>query len=108
MAEQDRIDLLNIIRDDNTKVSVAKVTEVFCGIMAVMDKNSKTLKRIKNKISEDEYIQLMTSICNSFLSTLYINAAEDEKDWNDRLEVVEKANKDLISYKEVLEESGVA
>lgn len=104
--EQERIKFLSVLEKDTNEVTVAEVSNLFRGVVANLDKSTQTFKNVKEKLGEDQYIRMMTSLVNSFLSTLYINAGKDRKEQMERLDRVNKINEDLITYQEVIEKDG--
>ena len=93
--EAQRIKLLEIIKKDTNKVSVAEVVEIFCGLFFGYFDSTKTGRKVKEQLEEDAYISYCTGFCNTFLSSLYVNAAADDKEFAKRLSLVTETNKDL-------------
>jgi len=104
MSESKRIELLEIIKKDENVLRVGFVAELFGSTLDMLDKDTQTFKNIKEKLGEDQYIRMMTSLANSFLSTLYINGAKDNEEQFERLKLVNKVNKDLTTYKRFKED----
>lgn len=102
MSEQKRIELLEIIKKDKNEMTVGMVARLFADTINMLDKDTQTFQNVKDKLGDDQYIRMMTSLCNSFLSTLYINGAKDGDEQFARLKTVDKANKDLKTYKEII------
>lgn len=99
--EQKRIDFLKVIGSDQNTLTVGQVADLFRGTLSLLDEKTKTFSNVKEKLGEYQYIRMMTSLANSFLSSLYINGAKDEKEQMQRLIEVNSINEDLISYKEI-------
>ena len=104
--ENERIKFLSVLEKDTNEVTVAEVSDLFRGVVANLDKSTQTFKNVKEKLGEDQYIRMMTSLINSFLSTLYVNAGKDREEQIERLDRVNKINEDLITYTEVVEKNG--
>ena len=99
--EQKRICFLKVIKADKNEITVGEVANLFALTIGLIDKQTQTFKNVKEKLGEDQYIRMMTSLVNSFLSSLYINGAKNEEEQMKRYKEVKKINEDLISYEEI-------
>lgn len=98
--EKLRIKLLKIVEKDKNKLEVSEIATIFCGLLSNYFDKTKTGQAVKNKITESEYITFVHGFCNSFLSSIYINAADTPAQQQKRLDFVNKVNQDVLAYKE--------
>lgn len=95
-AEKRRIELFEKARKDTNTVEAGKVVEMFRGLIAGLQTNTKTFQMIKEKMGETNFIVFIHSLSNSFISTLYVNAGKDEQECLERLKYVDSVNGDLL------------
>jgi len=95
--ENERIKFLKELEQDTNEITVAKVVYIFRSTLRILDSKTQTFKNVKKKLGEDQYIRMMDSLINSFLSTLYINAGKDKAEQKARFKKVNKINEDLTA-----------
>lgn len=100
--EQGRIKLLDKVAADNNKIKVSDAAKLCCGLIANYCEMTETGKKVKAKLTEDEYVSFMTGMCNSLLSSLYVSGAKTVKEQQERLEYVNHVNDDLLVGKKDL------
>lgn len=88
--EQKRICFLKVIKADKNEVTVGAVADLFASIVGLLDKQTQTFKNVKEKLGEDQYVRMMTSLTNSFLSSLYINGAKNTEEQMERYKTMKK------------------
>ena len=94
--EKGRLDLLEKIVKDKNEVEVGEVAEIFRGVLGSYFDKTNSGKKVKEKLTEGEFVSFVTGFANSFLSSLYCSASSDEKELRERVETVEKANRDTL------------
>lgn len=94
--ENARIKLFNIIKEDTNTLQVKEVVDLFANLFVTYFDQTKTGRTIKNKVTEPEFVSFVTGFANSFLSSLYCSASNDENEFKERMELVEETNKDVL------------
>lgn len=91
-----RLELLELVKNDKNKISVGKAVVVFSSVISQLDKHTKTFKKAKEKLGEDDYVAFLHAIINSYTSSLYVSASKNAKEQMKRRMIIEDANKDLL------------
>lgn len=102
MPEKERIQLLHIISLDTNKIEIKLVTDIFLGTFINYFEKTKSGKEVKQKLTDDEFKRLINGVSISFLSSLYLSASDSKEQFEARLKIVDKANKDILVSKETL------
>ena len=97
MPTEDRRKLLDEIMSDQTEVRVCDVARTLGGTLQLLERKTNSFGDVIDKIGEDAYVRMMHSLLNSFLSTLYVNAPNNEAVRMERLAAVQSANSDLMA-----------
>lgn len=104
--EDKRIKLLDIITKDENKIEVKEVAEIFIGLFTQYFELTKTGKKVKDKLSKDEYVSYVTGFVNSYLSSLYASAAKNKKELKKRMDLIKQINEDVLVSMEELDKHG--
>lgn len=94
--ERGRIKLLEKVTNDTNKITVGNAAKLFCGLVSNYCDMTATGKKVKEKLTADEYVAFITGMCNSLLSSLYASAAKTVKEQKERKEYVRNVNSDLL------------
>lgn len=97
-AEQ-RIQMLNKVKKDTNKIQVKDVCEMLAETIQIYFKDTKSGRLVKEKLTEQEFTIFLHGFCNSFLSTLYVNSAKNQKEFKERLLYIDNVNADLLAKK---------
>ena len=95
-----RLQLLDKIMTDENEIQVKEVAELFGAILKGQIEVSNTFKKVKSKVTEDEWNMFIHALVNSFLSSLYCSASKDTDELKARMDEVEDANSDVLIKKE--------
>ena len=96
--EQQRIELLKKVTSDKNKIEVKLVSEMFAETIKMYFEQTQTGKAVKDNLTEAQYMRFLHGFTNSFLSTLYIHASKNQKEFDERLKYVTSVNDDLLAY----------
>lgn len=94
--EQLRIQMLMKVKQDTNKIQVKDVCEMLAETVKIYFTGTKSGRRVKERLTEEEFTIFLHGFCNSFLSTLYVNSAKNQKQFEERLKYVENVNSDLL------------
>ena len=100
--EQERIKLLDKVTSDKNRIKVSDAAKLCCGLISNYCEMTETGKKVKAKLTEDEYVSFMTGMCNSILSSLYVTGAKTVAEQKERLDYVNHVNDDLLVGKKDL------
>lgn len=90
MADKEEFDLMKLVREDECKLKVGQITEIYAGTLYMLVENTKFGRNIKENMSED-FLCFVKSLTHSFLATIYVNAAPTEQEKRKRLATLENA-----------------
>lgn len=89
-------DVFAVVFADKSEVCVGDVAKTFATILMIGENNLDSIKNAKAKLTIGEWNAFVNSISSSFLTSLYVNAAETEGERAKRLRAVTEAAKDLL------------
>ena len=102
---KEKIDLLDKIIQDENQIEVGDAAEIFFQLFIYYFEKTNTGKIVKSKLTEDEYIAYVTGMTNTYLCSLYVNGAKDDKQQQERIMEASLANEDVLSKIEEIRRS---
>ena len=91
--------LFRKIASDKNTIEVKEVVEVFVHIFDGVIAMSESFSPFRERMTTEEQNKLINCLTNSFLSSLWVTASKDERQFKERIAYVEEINKDVLIKK---------
>lgn len=99
--EDKKIELLDRIKADRNTLTVATVAEIFVTTFFGCIEKTNSGKKIKEKLTEPEFVKFANGMTDSFLSSIYGSASKNEEEFQERIAFLEEVHADTeVRYAE--------
>lgn len=86
-------DLLKVIGNDVNLIPVGVIAHIFVDVIDTIKKKSSVFIPAKEKLSKEEINNIATCLLNSFLTSIYVTASNNENQFEERLLIVKNTLK---------------
>jgi len=102
--EDKKIELLDRIKADRNTLTVSTVAEIFVTTFFGCIDKTNSGRKIKEKLTEPEFIKFVNGMTDSFLSSIYASASKSAEELQERLAILDEAHADTeVRYAEKAE-----
>lgn len=88
-------ELLKTIAHDENVIPVGVIAHIFVDVIRTVEKQSVVFEPARKKLSKEEISSIAMCLMNSFLTSIYVTASDNDEQFNERMSIVEDTLKKL-------------